>query len=91
MRLPPGARTSRGSTTSAAGRSLEGDDATYAPVVTGRVIFVLGTSSDGKTSTAGALQELLAGPYLLLGLDDVFRMVPERWGSAGGPGAGGFW
>jgi chloramphenicol 3-O phosphotransferase len=59
--------------------------------VPGRVIFLLGTSSVGKTSTVEALQDLLTEPYLEFGLDVAFGMVPARWGSAGGPASGGFW
>ncbi|HEU5347336.1 MAG TPA: AAA family ATPase [Ktedonobacterales bacterium] len=50
------------------------------------IILLIGTSSAGKSSLAKRLQEILPEPYLLLGIDDVFRMVPERWGGGlGGP------
>ena len=48
-----------------------------------QVIFLNGASSAGKTCIGRALQDILDEPYLLLGLDTVFRMVPDRW--AGGP------
>lgn len=47
------------------------------------VIFLNGASCAGKTSLGKALQEVLDEPYLLLGLDTCFSMVPDRW--AGGP------
>lgn len=47
------------------------------------VFFLNGASSAGKTSLGKALQDLLPEPYLLLGLDTCFGMVPDRW--AGGP------
>jgi chloramphenicol 3-O phosphotransferase len=48
-----------------------------------RVLFLNGASSAGKTSIGKALQDVLSEPYLLLGLDTCFGMVPARW--AGGP------
>jgi chloramphenicol 3-O phosphotransferase len=50
------------------------------------IILLIGTSSAGKTTLSRQLQAQLAEPYLLLGIDDIFRMVPERWGGGlGGP------
>ena len=50
------------------------------------LILLVGTSSAGKSTLAKRLQEIFPEPYLLLGIDDVFRMVPERWGGGfGGP------
>lgn len=46
------------------------------------VIFLNGASSSGKTTLGRALQDLLDEPYLLMGLDTCFAMVPARW--AGG-------
>ncbi|MBG6134869.1 chloramphenicol phosphotransferase CPT family protein [Longispora fulva] len=46
----------------------------------GRVIFLNGTSSAGKTTLAHAIQELSPQPYLLAGIDSFFAMVPEKWG-----------
>ena len=48
-----------------------------------RVVFINGASSAGKSSIGKALQELTVEPFLLLGLDTCFAMVPPRW--AGGP------
>ncbi len=50
------------------------------------IILLVGTSSAGKSTLARYLQDGLPEHYLLLGLDDVFRMVSERWaGGFGGP------
>jgi chloramphenicol 3-O phosphotransferase len=48
-----------------------------------RVVFINGASSAGKTSIGRALQDLTEEPFMLLGLDTCFAMVPPRW--AGGP------
>ena len=48
-----------------------------------RVVFLNGASSAGKTSLGTRLQNRLSEPYLLLGLDTCFGMVPPRWGSGG--------
>src|SRR5215472_8491782 len=48
-----------------------------------KVLFLNGASSAGKTSIGKSLQDTLSEPYLLLGLDTRFAMVPSRW--AGGP------
>ncbi|MEV5967320.1 AAA family ATPase [Kribbella sp. NPDC051952] len=47
------------------------------------VIFLNGPSSAGKTTLGRALQDALDVPYLLMGLDTCFAMVPSQW--AGGP------
>jgi chloramphenicol 3-O phosphotransferase len=47
------------------------------------VIFLNGASSAGKTTLGRALQDALDEPYLLMGLDTCFAMVPSQW--AGGP------
>ncbi|WP_433167355.1 chloramphenicol phosphotransferase CPT family protein [Kribbella sp. CA-247076] len=47
------------------------------------VIFLNGASSSGKTTLGNALQDTLDQPYLLMGLDTCFAMVPPQW--AGGP------
>ncbi|MER7244899.1 hypothetical protein [Kribbella sp. NPDC000426] len=44
------------------------------------VIFLNGASSAGKTTLGRALQDSLDEPYLLMGLDTCFAMVPARWG-----------
>jgi chloramphenicol 3-O phosphotransferase len=50
------------------------------------LILLVGTSSAGKSTLSKRLQESLPDPYLLMGIDDVFRMVPARWGGGlGGP------
>ena len=50
------------------------------------ILLLIGTSSAGKSTLAKRLQDALPAPYLLLGIDDVFRMVPQRWGGGlGGP------
>lgn len=46
------------------------------------VIFLNGASSSGKTTLGRALQDCLDEPYLLMGLDTCFAMVPAQW--AGG-------
>ena len=48
-----------------------------------QVIVLNGASSAGKTTLGRALQERLAEPFMLLGLDTCFQMAPDRW--AGGP------
>jgi chloramphenicol 3-O phosphotransferase len=48
-----------------------------------RVIFLNGASSSGKTTLGKALQDASDEPYLLMGLDSCFAMVPDQW--AGGP------
>jgi chloramphenicol 3-O phosphotransferase len=50
------------------------------------ILLLIGTSSAGKSTLAKELQAILPDHYLLLGLDDVFRMVAPRWGGGlGGP------
>jgi chloramphenicol 3-O phosphotransferase len=48
-----------------------------------QIVFLNGASSAGKTSIAKALQDLTDEPFMLLGLDTCFAMVPPRW--VGGP------
>jgi chloramphenicol 3-O phosphotransferase len=45
----------------------------------GKVIFINGTSSSGKTSIVRALQNLLDEPYLEAGIDKFIWMLPERY------------
>ncbi len=45
----------------------------------GKVIFINGTSSSGKTSIVRALQNLLPEPYLEAGIDKFIWMLPERY------------
>ena len=50
------------------------------------ILLLVGTSSAGKSTLARYLQDGLPEHYLLIGLDDVFRMVSRRWGGGyGGP------
>ena len=54
--------------------------------MTATILLLVGTSSVGKSTLGQALQAILPEQYLLLGLDDVFRMVAPRWGGGlGGP------
>lgn len=55
------------------------------------MVFLFGTSSVGKSSTAAALQPLLDEPYLVLGLDTFFGAWPGRWGNGGEAARDGFW
>jgi chloramphenicol 3-O phosphotransferase len=51
----------------------------------GRIIYLNGASSAGKTSIALELQKVLREPHLLLGIDTFIRMFPPRlFGSADG-------
>lgn len=44
-----------------------------------RIIFLNGVSSAGKTTLCTALQDTLDEPYLYIGLDDAYRMLPKRF------------
>jgi chloramphenicol 3-O phosphotransferase len=44
----------------------------------GRIILLNGASSSGKSSIAAELQSLLEEPYMHLGIDTVFTMVPPK-------------
>ncbi|GAA3465139.1 hypothetical protein ACFFSW_23780 [Saccharothrix longispora] len=48
----------------------------------GRVIFLNGTSSAGKTTLARAIQDTSATPFVHWGVDTLFAAVP-RTGAAG--------
>jgi chloramphenicol 3-O phosphotransferase len=48
------------------------------PTVAGRVIYLNGTSSAGKTSIALALQDVLDEPFLRIGVDTFIDMLPHR-------------
>ena len=51
----------------------------------GRIIYLNGASSAGKTSIASELQAVLEEPHLLLGIDTFIRMLPQRlFGSTDG-------
>ncbi|MEU8783911.1 AAA family ATPase [Streptomyces sp. NPDC048637] len=56
----------------------------------GRAIVLVGTSGAGKSSTAEELQKILSDPFLVLGLDTFFGMLPHRWTSEGTEHAEGF-
>jgi chloramphenicol 3-O phosphotransferase len=45
----------------------------------GKVIFINGTSSSGKTSILHALQAVLEEPYLEAGIDKFIWMLPNRY------------
>jgi len=59
----------------------------------GRVIFLNGTSSAGKTTLARAIQDESATPYVYWGIDTLFTLVPPNWGGGrDGPlSRDGFW
>jgi chloramphenicol 3-O phosphotransferase len=46
---------------------------------TGKVIFINGPSSSGKTSILRSLQVVLEEPYLEAGIDKFIWMLPERY------------
>jgi chloramphenicol 3-O phosphotransferase len=45
----------------------------------GKVIFINGTSSSGKTCIVHALQDMFDEPYLEAGIDKFIWMLPERY------------
>ncbi|MEV0649194.1 AAA family ATPase [Phytomonospora sp. NPDC050363] len=54
--------------------------------MSGRVIWINGTSSAGKTTLTRAIQERADTPWLATGIDAFFASVPEPWGGGrGGP------
>ncbi|WP_433436962.1 chloramphenicol phosphotransferase CPT family protein [Nonomuraea sp. CA-141351] len=59
----------------------------------GRVIFLNGTSSSGKTTLAQAIQDESDAPFLYWGIDTLFSLVPPNWGGGrDGPlSRVGFW
>ncbi len=54
-------------------------------MVTGRIIFLNGTSSAGKTTLAHALQEVLVEPYLHMALDQFRDGMPARFRGLNSP------
>jgi chloramphenicol 3-O phosphotransferase len=50
----------------------------YLAHVNTQVIVLNGASSSGKTSIARCLQAMLTTPWLLLGIDDLIRAMPDR-------------
>jgi chloramphenicol 3-O phosphotransferase len=59
----------------------------------GRVIFLNGTSSSGKTTLARAIQDESPTPFVHWGIDTLFGLVPPNWGGGrDGPlSREGFW
>ncbi|WP_447007214.1 chloramphenicol phosphotransferase CPT family protein [Saccharothrix isguenensis] len=59
----------------------------------GRVIFLNGTSSAGKTTLARAVQDESDAPFVYWGIDTLFSLVPPNWGGGrDGPlSRDGFW
>lgn len=45
----------------------------------GKIIFLNGASSSGKTSVLNELQDLLTEPYLNAGIDKFLWMLPDRY------------
>ena len=45
----------------------------------GKIIFLNGTSSSGKTSIAKELQQILEEPYLLVSVDNFISMLPQKY------------
>ena len=45
----------------------------------GKIIFLNGTSSAGKTTLAKALQEKLQEPYYFLSFDSIRGMIPDKY------------
>ena len=45
----------------------------------GKVVFLNGASSSGKTTLAKQLQEMLDEPYLRFSIDEFLRMLPEAY------------
>lgn len=45
----------------------------------GRIIFLNGTSSSGKSTIARALQETLEEPYLHVSVDSFLSMLPQKY------------
>jgi chloramphenicol 3-O phosphotransferase len=56
----------------------------------GRIILLNGSSSSGKSSVARELQEVLAEPYLHVGIDTFIAMLPERYFGERPPADEGF-
>lgn len=50
--------------------------------MTGKIIFLNGTSSSGKSEIARALQEKLPQPYLYFSIDQWLHMLPEKFMSS---------
>jgi chloramphenicol 3-O phosphotransferase len=48
-------------------------------MTTGKIVFINGTSSSGKTTIIRALQEKLKEPYIEAGIDKFIWMLPKRY------------
>jgi chloramphenicol 3-O phosphotransferase len=48
-------------------------------MATGKIVFINGTSSSGKTTIIRALQEKLKEPYIEAGIDKFIWMLPKRY------------
>jgi chloramphenicol 3-O phosphotransferase len=48
-------------------------------MITGKIVFINGTSSSGKTTIVRALQRKLKEPFLEAGIDKFIWMLPERY------------
>ena len=60
-------------------------------MATGKIIFLNGTSSAGKTTLSHALQELLPEPYLHIALDQFRDGLPDKYrGLNSEPGSTGY-
>jgi chloramphenicol 3-O phosphotransferase len=58
----------------------------------GKVIFLNGPSSSGKSSIAKSLQSKLREPYLHIGIDQIIEMMPEHINNwTGAKAEDGFW
>ncbi|MGW4365114.1 phosphotransferase-like protein [Nocardia takedensis] len=59
----------------------------------GRVLFLNGTSSSGKTTLARAIQDVSDVPFVHWSIDTLFGLVPPNWGGGrDGPlSRDGFW
>lgn len=55
---------------------------TIEKAVAGSIIYLNGASSAGKTSIAKELQQILAEPYLYIGLDTFIMMLPNGYSGA---------
>ncbi len=56
------------------------------------VIFLNGSSSVGKTSIAKAIQKIAQIPFMLIGIDNIIEMMPEKLNKwKGGFAEEGFW
>lgn len=57
----------------------------------GKVIFLNGISSSGKTSIVKAIQHISPIPFLHFGIDTLIDMMPNKWLSFNSEGKNGCW